>query len=123
MMASEDQKIVKIDPDLSEQAMAQVLKAEEQANQAIRNCELEGVHIIQEAKNKAQSISKHANKRITHIHLRFKQCIARQVKELQREYADQQSQINAEHYDLSELDDIVGHVADMLTGPSHSGKG
>ncbi len=121
-MASEDRKIVELDPDLSEQAMAQVLRAEERANQAIRDCEQEGVRIIQEAKDRAQNISKHANKRLTHIHLRFKQCIARQVKNLQREYADQHNQINEEHYDVSEMDDIVEGVAGMLTGPAQSGK-
>jgi len=122
-MASQDRKIVNPDPDLSEQAMAQVLSAEEQANQAIRTCEQEGVRIIQEAKDRAQHISRHSNQRISHINLRFKQCVKRQVEGLRREYADQQKKVNAEHYDASELDDIVDRVADMLTGPALSDKG
>jgi predicted amino acid dehydrogenase len=122
-MAAEKEKITQVDAGLSEQAMAQVLQAEEKANQAIRDCEQVGVALIQDAKNRAQRISKHADSRISHIHLRFKQCIARQVKDLQREYAQQQKQIHAEHYDAAEVDDIVERVAEMLTGSSRSGKG
>ena len=121
-MATEKEKSSRVDAGLSEQAMAKVLMAEEKANQAIRECEEQGVRIIQEAKNKAQKISKHADDRIAHIHLRFKQCVALQVKILEREYEGQQKQIDAEHYDDSELSKIVDRVADMLTGSSKSGK-
>lgn len=122
-MAKDTKTIINTESDLSERAMEKVLRAEEQANQAIRQCEQDSVQLIQDAKNRAQKISKHADKRISHIHLRFKQCIARQVKDLQREYAAQHQHIHAEHYDTSELGDIVDRVADMLTGSGKPGQG
>jgi len=122
-MATEKQSIISSDAQLSEQAMQRVLKAEEQANQTIKDCEEEGVQIIQEAKNRAQKISKHADKRISHIHLRFKQCIAQQVKELRHEYSHQHQQISSEHYATSDLGEVVERVADMLTGSSQKSEG
>ncbi|MDX1334624.1 MAG: hypothetical protein R3312_02465 [Gammaproteobacteria bacterium] len=122
-MATEKQSIIRPDAQLSEQAMQRVLKAEEQANQAIKECEQQGVQIIQEAKNKAQMISKHADNRISHIHLRFKQCIAQQVKVLRHEYAQQHQQISSEHYASSDLAEVVDRVADMLTGSTRKGEG
>jgi vacuolar-type H+-ATPase subunit H len=122
-MATEKQSIISPDARLSEQAMQRVLKAEEQANQAIKDCEQEGVQIIQEAKNRAQKISKHADNRLSHIHLRFKQCIAQQVKELRHEYAQQHQQISSEHYASSDLGEVVDRVADMLTGSKKTGEG
>ena len=122
-MAKEKESIISPDAKLSEQAMQQVLRAEERANQAIKDCEQEGVQIIQEAKNRAQTISKHADNRIGHIHLRFKQCIAQQVKELRHEYSRQHKQISSEHYASSDLGEVVGRVADMLTGSQKKGEG
>jgi len=122
-MAAEKQSIISLDAQLSELAMQRVLKAEEQANQAIKDCEQEGVQIIQEAKNQAQMISKHADNRIGHIHLRFKQCIAQQVKQLRHEYAQQHQLISSEHYASSDLAEVVDSVADMLTGSKRKGEG
>jgi vacuolar-type H+-ATPase subunit H len=104
-------------------AMSQVLGAEESAREAIQTCEKEALKILQNAKHKAEHVSKHADQRISHIHLRFKQCIALQVKDLQREYADKKQHIHTHHYDAAEIDEIVDNVAAILTGTEQSDMG
>jgi len=111
----------KTDPkDLSavsaQEAMSQVLGAEESAKKAIHGCEQEALKILQEAKHKAEHISKQADNRISHIHLRFKQCISQQVQGLRREYAEEQKHAHTHHYKDSEITEVVDRVAAILAG-------
>lgn len=107
-------------PIAAQEAMSQVLGAEESAKEAIRACEEQALKILQEAKHRAEHISKHADNRISHIHLRFKQCVALHVKDLRREYADRQKHTHTQHYKDSELDEVVDRVAEILTGTGKS---
>lgn len=103
-------------PVSAQEAMSQVLGAEESAKEAIHACEQEALKILQEAKHRAEHISKQADNRISHIHLRFKQCISRQVQELRREYNEQQKHIHTHHYKDSEIAEVVDRVAAILAG-------
>lgn len=107
-------------PVAAQEAMSQVLGAEESAKEAIRACEEQSLKILQEAKHRAEHISKQADNRISHIHLRFKQCIAKQVQGLKRDYAEQQKHVHAHHYEDSEIREVVDRVAAILAGAGES---
>ena len=71
----------------AEQAIHQVLQAERDAEQAIRDCEDEARRIIKEAHGRAQRINARTDQRITNMEMRHDHKLDRAIKIIEREGA------------------------------------
>jgi vacuolar-type H+-ATPase subunit H len=69
----------------ADEAIQQVLKAERDAEQAIRDCEREAVQIINEARNRAQRINSRTDQRITNLEMRHDHKLDRAVKNIEQD--------------------------------------
>lgn len=70
---------------VAEQAIHQVLQAERDAEQAIRDCEDEARVIIKDAHGRAQRINARTDQRITNMEMRHDHKLDKAIKAIERE--------------------------------------
>ena len=103
-------------------AMNTVLKAEQEAKADIKECKRRARKIVQDAQVHAAMIDRRANERITMLHLRCKQDLARRIAEMERATQRKLQDLSGEDWRKDKLkaliDDIAaGLVSDQTGSP------
>jgi vacuolar-type H+-ATPase subunit H len=99
----------------AERAMHQVLAAEEQARQAVRNCAQEAEVILRNARATAKRIVERADQRIGLIHHRTSAALAATIGELERDQQRQASTFDSSAVDMDAVAAAVEQLAERLT--------
>ena len=106
----------------AEQAIHQVLQAERDAEQAIRDCEDEARNIIKEAHGRAQRINARTDQRITNMEMRHDHKLDRAIKTIEREGAVELRLDAGQQTDADALRAAVDAIAkELCLAPSTAG--
>jgi CRISPR/Cas system CSM-associated protein Csm2 small subunit len=102
-------------PSDPKQAMARVLQAEQEAEQAVDACEQQARTILEEAQQRAGRIASRTAERITIVKMRSAQQLAGEIKrrDKEEEKAYEQRLVELDETGLSEC---ITDVARILTG-------
>jgi vacuolar-type H+-ATPase subunit H len=95
----------------AEQAIHQVLQAERDAEQAIRDCEEEARQIIKDAHGRGQRINARTDQRITNMEMRHDHKLDRAVKTIEREGAVELRLDAGQQYDAESLQAVIEALA------------
>ncbi|MGD2160037.1 MAG: hypothetical protein PVG94_02555, partial [Gammaproteobacteria bacterium] len=98
----------------ADKAIQQVLQAERDAEQAIRDCETEAVQIIDEARNRAQRINSRTDQRITNLEMRHDHKLDRAIKNIERNGAAELRLDASRQYDPDVLQSVIDELAHEL---------
>jgi vacuolar-type H+-ATPase subunit H len=98
----------------SAEAMDVVLKAEQEAKAAIRDCKRKARRIVEDAQVHAGVIERRTNERITLLHLRCKQDLAKRIAVLERKAAASLKGLSRKDWRADEVTAIVDRVAAEL---------
>lgn len=98
----------------AEQAIHQVLQAERDAEQAIRDCEQEARLIIHDAQGRAQKINARADERITNMEMRHGHKLDSVIREIEREGANELRLDAGQRYDPDRLKTVIDKLANEL---------
>lgn len=96
--------------------MNKVLQAEQDALQAIEDCEREAAGIIHSAQQQAHTISERTNRRIGELHAHCARVTAAQIETMLKEDASEAKQAIRLEAESSTLRAAVERVAARLTG-------
>jgi vacuolar-type H+-ATPase subunit H len=99
----------------AEGAMHQVLMAEDQARQAIKNCAHEADSILQDARATAKRIVERADQRMGLIHHRTSAALAATIGELERDQQHQASTFDSSAVDMDAVAKAVASLVEQLT--------
>ena len=103
-----------VSPTQAEQDMLQILRAERDAEQAIRSCENEARKIIDDVQISVQRIESRANQRITNMEMRHSHKLNRLIKDIENEGAAKLSHDAGQHYDSEKLQAVIEKLATEL---------
>lgn len=95
----------------AEQAIQQVLQAERDAEQAIKDCEHEARQIIHDAQNRAQKINTRIDQRITNMEMRHGHQLDKTIRAIEKEGADELRNDAGKHYDTDDLKAVIEQLA------------
>jgi vacuolar-type H+-ATPase subunit H len=95
----------------ADEAIQQVLQAERDAEQAIRDCETEAVQIINAARNRAQRINSRVDQRITNLEMRHDHKLDRTIKNIERDGAVELRLDASRQYDPDVLQTVIDALA------------
>jgi len=95
----------------AEHAILQVLQAERDAEQAIRDCEIEARQIIHEAHNRAQSINARADQRISNMEMRHDHKLDQAIKAIERQGVAELRLDAGQNYDPDSLQSVIETLA------------
>ena len=95
----------------AENAIRQVLQAERDAEQAIKDCENEARQIIRDAHDRAQRINTRADERITNMEMRYGHKLDREIRTIEREGAVQLRLDAGKQYDPDSLQSVIKKLA------------
>jgi vacuolar-type H+-ATPase subunit H len=95
----------------SEQAIKQVLQAERDAENAIRDCEDEAHQIIQDAQIRAQKIQSRTDQRITNMEMRHDHKLDQLIKSIERDGATELRLDVSQDQDVKELQAVIVKMA------------
>jgi vacuolar-type H+-ATPase subunit H len=95
----------------TEQAIQQVLQAERDAEQAIKDCEQEARQIIYDARNRSQRIYAHTDQRITNMEMRHGHKLDRTIKNIEREGAVELRLDAGQQCDPDSLHKVIENLA------------
>lgn len=93
------------------EAMDIVLRAEQEAKAAVESCKRQARRIVEDAQVHAGVIERRTNERITMLHLRCKQDLAKRIAELERKAAASLKDISREDWHASRVSSVVDQVA------------
>lgn len=102
----------------AERAMHQVLKAENEARQAVSNCAREAENILRDARATAKRIVERADRRIGLIHHRTSAALAATIDALEQDQLRQASTFDSSAVDLDAVASAVEQLAQRLTSGS-----
>jgi len=95
----------------TEQAIQQVLQAERDAEQAIKDCEQEARQIIYDARNRSQRIYARTDQRITNMEMRHGHKLDKAIKNVESEGAVELRLDASQQYDPDSLQAVVENLA------------
>jgi vacuolar-type H+-ATPase subunit H len=95
----------------SEMAIKQVLQAERDAENAIRDCEDEAHNIIQDAQIRAQKIQSRIDQRITNMEMRHGHKLDQLIKSIEREGSVELELDVSRNYGEKDLQAIIRRMA------------
>lgn len=98
------------------QAMQQVLRAERDAERAIRVCGKEAGQIVDAAQIKAQSLYSRTDQRITNMEMSHDHKLDRLIKNIEREGATELRHDAGRKYDQEKLQSVIEKLAVELCG-------
>ena len=98
----------------AEQDMLQVLKAERDAEQAIRNCQNETQRLINDVQIKVQRINAHADQRITNMEMRHAHKLNQLISDIEKQGAAELGNNTGQHYDQKRLQTVIEKLATEL---------
>lgn len=99
----------------AEGGMHQVLEAEDQARQAVRNCAKEADTILRDARATAKRIVERGDQRIGLIHHRTSAALAATIGALERDQLRQASTFDSAAVDMDAVAAAVEQLAERLT--------
>jgi rubrerythrin len=100
-----------VSPTQAEQDMLQILRAERDAEQAIRNCENEARKIIDDALLSVQRIESRANQRITNMEMRHAHKLNRLIRNIENEGAVELGHDAQQNDDKESLQAVIEKLA------------
>ena len=98
----------------AEQDMLQVLKAERDAEQAIRNCQNETQRLINDVQIKVQRINAHADQRITNMEMRHAHKLNQLIRDIEKQGVAELGNNTGQHYDQERLQTVIEKLATEL---------
>lgn len=106
----------------AEQDMLQVLQAERDAEQYIRNCENEAQQIINDMQIRVQRINVHADQRISNMEMRHAHKLNQLIINIEKECAVELGYDARQHYDKKRLQVVIEKLAtELCQGKTTSG--
>lgn len=106
----------------AEQDMLQVLQAERDAEQYIRNCENEAQQIINDMQARVQRINVHADERISNMEMRHAHKLNQLIINIEKECATELGYAARQHYDKKRLQVVIEKLAtELCQGKTASG--
>lgn len=98
----------------SEKDMLRVLQAEQDAQQTMRNCEVEAQQIISDVQIKVQRINLHADERITNMEMRHASKLNLLITNIEEQGAVVLGDVAGQHYARERLQSVVEKLAAEL---------
>ena len=98
----------------AEQDVLQVLKAERDAEQAIRNCQNETQRLINDVQIKVQRINAHADQRITNMEMRHAHKLNQLIRDIEKQGVAELGNNTYQHYDQERLRAVIEKLATEL---------
>lgn len=98
----------------AEQDMLQVLQAERDAEQAIRNCQNETQRLINDVQIKVQRINAHADQRITNMEMRHAHKLNQLIRDIEKQGVAELGNNTGQHYDQERLRTVIEKLATEL---------
>ena len=98
----------------AEQDMLQVLQAERDAEQAIRNCQNETQRLINDVQIKVQRINVHADQRITNMEMRHAYKLNQLIRNIEKQGVAELGNNTGQHYDQKRLRTVIEKLATEL---------
>jgi vacuolar-type H+-ATPase subunit H len=103
----------------AENAMHQVLEAEDNARQAVQDCARDAENILRDARATAKRIVERADQRIGLIHHRTSAALAATTNELERDQQLQASTFGSTAVDMDAVAAMVEQITELLTSGGH----
>jgi vacuolar-type H+-ATPase subunit H len=103
----------------AENAMHQVLEAEDNARQAVQDCARDAENILRDARATAKRIVERADQRIGLIHHRTSAALAATTSELERDQQLQASTFSSTAVDMDAVAAMVEQITELLTSGGH----
>lgn len=104
----------------AEQAMNEVLEAEQNAKQRVEQCHVEAEHLLQQTRQQAQQIMERVDNRISRVHQRCSRAVTDQVKQIKLAQEQMLQESDQSDLHLETLDAVVEKIARRLTIPEHN---
>jgi len=98
----------------AEQDMLQVLQAERDAEQAIRNCQNETQRLINDVQIRVQRINAHADQRITNMEMRHANKLNQLIRNIEKQGVAELGNNTGQHYDQERLRTVIETLATEL---------
>lgn len=95
----------------AERDMLQVLQAERDAENTIRNCEQQSRQLINDVQIRVQRINKHADQRITNMEMRHGHKLNHLIRNIENEAAAKLSYDAGQHYGSERLQAVIEKLA------------
>ena len=104
----------------TEQAINEVLKAENDSHQKISQCDAEAERILEQARQTARLVGERNNNRITLIHQRCSRTITDEITNMQRRSEQLKEDEQTDQFDINALTEVLERMALALTSAQHA---